>query len=93
MSKMTRRKFIKAGAAGLALASIPGIILLIAMKYAFKGVTVMGLDLTGIHGIYIALGVISWIGTCRLVRAETMKLRELDYVLAARESTQPKPED
>jgi len=66
------------------LNSIPGIILLIAMKYAFKGVTVLGLDLTGIHGIYLALGLISWTGTCRLVRAETMKIRELDYVLGAR---------
>jgi len=66
------------------LASIPGIILLIAMKYAFKDVRILGVDLTGIHGVYIALGVISWIGTCRLVRAETMKIRELDYVLAAR---------
>jgi len=66
------------------LSSIPGIILLIAMKYAFKGVKVFGLDLTGIHGIYIALGVISWVGMCRLVRAEVMKIRELDYVMAAR---------
>jgi peptide/nickel transport system permease protein len=66
------------------LASIPGIILLIAMKYAFKGISVLGLDLTGIHGLYLALGVISWIGTCRLVRAEVMKIRELDYVVAAR---------
>ncbi|MDY6913444.1 MAG: ABC transporter permease [Planctomycetota bacterium] len=68
------------------LSSIPGIVLLIAMRFAFKGVTVLGLDLTGIHGLYIALGVLSWIGTCRLVRAETMKLRELDYVVAARAS-------
>lgn len=66
------------------LASIPGIILLIAMKYAFKGVTFLGVDLSGIHGLYIALAVVSWIGTCRLVRAEVMKLRELEYVLAAR---------
>jgi peptide/nickel transport system permease protein len=67
------------------LASIPGIILLIAMKFTFKRVgTVWGLDLAGIHGLYIALGVISWIGTCRLVRAEAMKIRELDYVVAAR---------
>jgi len=66
------------------LASIPGIIMLIAMKYAFKGVHFLGLDLSGIHGIYIALGVLSWIGTCRLVRAEVMKIRELDYVIAAR---------
>ncbi|MGC9454550.1 MAG: ABC transporter permease [Phycisphaerae bacterium] len=66
------------------LASIPGIILLIAMKFAFEDVKVAGLDLTGIHGLYIALGVISWVGTCRLVRAETMKVRELEYVVAAR---------
>jgi len=66
------------------LMSIPGIVLLIAMKYAFKGHTVLGLDLSGIHGLYIALGVTSWIGTCRLVRAEVMKIRELDYVVAAR---------
>ena len=66
------------------LSSVPGIILLIAMKFAFEGRTFLGLDMSGIHGLYIALGVISWIGTCRLVRAETMKIRELDYVLAAR---------
>ncbi len=66
------------------LASIPGIVLLIAIKYAFKGRTLLGLDLGGIHGLYIALGVVSWIGTCRLVRAEVLKLRELDYVMAAR---------
>ena len=66
------------------LASIPGVILLVAMKYAFKNVSPFGLDLGGIHGVYVALGVISWVGTCRLVRAEVMKIRELDYVLAAR---------
>ena len=66
------------------LSSVPGIILLIAMKFAFEGRSFLGLDMSGIHGLYIALGVISWIGTCRLVRAETMKIRELDYVLAAR---------
>ncbi len=68
------------------LASIPGIILLIAIKYAFQGVRWGPLDFSGIHGLYVALGVISWIGTCRLVRAETLKLRELDYVMAARAS-------
>jgi len=66
------------------LACIPGIIKLIAIKYAFQGVQFAGLDLSGIHGLYIALALVSWIGTCRLVRAETLKIRELDYVLAAR---------
>jgi peptide/nickel transport system permease protein len=73
------------------LASIPGIILLIALKFAFEGKilferTFFELDLSGMAGVYIALGIISWIGTCRLVRAETMKLKELDYVVAARAS-------
>lgn len=32
----------------------------------------------------LILGVTSWTGLCRLLRGETLKLRELDYVLAAR---------
>jgi peptide/nickel transport system permease protein len=32
----------------------------------------------------IILGVTSWTGLCRLLRAETLKLREMEYVLAAR---------
>jgi peptide/nickel transport system permease protein len=66
------------------MASVPGIILLMAFKFAFQGREIWGLDLSGIHGLYIALGIISWVGTCRLVRAEVMKVRELDYVVAAR---------
>jgi peptide/nickel transport system permease protein len=71
------------------LASIPGIMLLIALKYAFQGQVLFRdswfeIDLSGIHGLYIALGVVSWIHTCRIVRAETLKLKELDYVTAAR---------
>ena len=30
------------------------------------------------------LGVTSWTSLCRILRAETLKLREVDYVLAAR---------
>jgi ABC-type dipeptide/oligopeptide/nickel transport system permease subunit len=71
------------------IASIPGLILLIAIKFAFTdkklfGGSVFELDLSGMAGVYLALGLISWIGTCRLVRAETMKIKELDFVLAAR---------
>ncbi|WP_332674218.1 ABC transporter permease [Aromatoleum sp.] len=32
----------------------------------------------------LILGITSWTGLCRLLRGETLKLRELDYVLAAR---------
>jgi peptide/nickel transport system permease protein len=70
---------------------IPGLILLIAIKFAFADRKIFEgsafeIDLSGMAGVYLALGLISWIGTCRLVRAETMKIKELDYVLAARAS-------
>jgi len=32
----------------------------------------------------LILGVTSWTGLCRLLRAETLKLREMEYVQAAR---------
>ncbi|MBN1128224.1 MAG: ABC transporter permease [Chitinispirillaceae bacterium] len=71
------------------VSSIPSIILLIALKFAFADKKIFGgtpfeLDLAGMAGVYIALGVISWISTCRLVRAETMKIKQLDYIVAAR---------
>jgi len=57
------------------LASIPNILLLITL------ILVMG---RGTLQVCIALGVTTWVGLCRLMRAETLKLRELDYVQAAR---------
>jgi peptide/nickel transport system permease protein len=57
------------------LASIPGLLLLIAL------VMVMG---RGPVQVCVAMGVTSWVGFCRVVRGETFKLRELDYVQAAR---------
>jgi len=71
------------------LASIPGLIRVIAISFAFKDRvlfedTWMQMEFTGAMSIVLALSISGWIGTCRLVRAETMKLRELDYVLASR---------
>jgi peptide/nickel transport system permease protein len=57
------------------LASMPGLLLLIAL------IMVLG---RGTVQVCVALGVTSWVGFCRVVRGETLKLRELDYVLAAR---------
>ncbi len=73
------------------IASVPWIILLIALKFAFADRRLFAgsfaeIDLSGMAGVYIALGLTSWIGTCRLIRAETMKCKQLDYVLAARAS-------
>ena len=57
------------------LASMPTLLLLIALIMAMGRSTV---------SICIALAVTSWVGFCRLVRGETLKLREQDYVQAAR---------
>ena len=51
------------------LSSIPGILLLIAM------LTVME---RGIWQLCIALGVTSWVGLCRLIRGETLKVRSME---------------
>ena len=67
------------------LAAVPEMIRLIALRFAFSAGPLFGLiDMTGVGGLCLALAVTSWIGTCRYVRAETMKIRQLDYVLAAR---------
>jgi peptide/nickel transport system permease protein len=57
------------------LASVPSLLLLIAL------ITVLG---KGTLQVCFALGVTSWVGFCRLARGETLKLRESDYVAAAR---------
>jgi peptide/nickel transport system permease protein len=57
------------------LNSIPSILLLITL------IMVMG---RGPVQVCVAMGVTSWVGFCRIVRGETLKLRELDYVQAAR---------
>lgn len=57
------------------LASIPNLLLLIAL--------ILVLD-RGTFQVCLALGVTSWVGFCRLSRGETLKLREMDYVQAAR---------
>jgi ABC-type dipeptide/oligopeptide/nickel transport system permease subunit len=57
------------------LACIPSILLLIGLM------TALG---KGVPQLCIAMGVTGWVGLCRLVRGETLKLREADYVLASR---------
>jgi peptide/nickel transport system permease protein len=55
--------------------SIPNLLLLIAISY------VAG---KGLFGIYISFCATFWVGTCRVVRGEVLKLREAEYVQAAR---------
>jgi len=56
------------------IASVPGLLLLLAF------VMVVG---KGIIGVYIALGMTSWVSLCRLVRGEFIKHKEREYVVAA----------
>jgi peptide/nickel transport system permease protein len=57
------------------LASMPGLLLLIALIMALG---------RGTWQVCVALGITSWVGLCRVSRGEALKLRELDYVQAAR---------
>ena len=55
--------------------SIPYLILLIALTY------IAG---KGIEGIWIAFAATFWVGPCRVVRGEVLKLREAEFVQSAR---------
>jgi peptide/nickel transport system permease protein len=57
------------------LASVPSLLLLIALIMALGKGTVQ---------VCIALGVTGWVHFCRIARGETLKLREADFVQAAR---------
>ncbi|OGV45499.1 MAG: hypothetical protein A2X46_00600 [Lentisphaerae bacterium GWF2_57_35] len=56
-------------------ASIPGLLFILAIAM------VVG---RGLMGVYLGIGLTTWVGLCRLVRAEVMKHRTRPYVLAAR---------
>ncbi len=57
------------------LASMPSLLLLIALIVALG---------QGPISVCLALAVTSWVAFCRIARGEVMKLREADYVHAAR---------
>jgi peptide/nickel transport system permease protein len=59
------------------LLAFPGLLLAIAI------VAVLGPSLVN---VVLALTVIGWVGYARLVRAQALRVRELEYVLAARAS-------
>ena len=75
------------------LSSIPGILLIAAFalmlnffmaKHAEWFGTMIERADARLLGLCVILGVTSWTSLCRLLRAETMKVRELEYVMAAR---------
>ncbi len=78
------------------LSAIPYLLLLIAISYVFKSNPAISewyadtflyknWDVSpGLFRIIVIIGLTSWVGTCRIVRAEFIKNRDRDYVLAAR---------
>lgn len=61
------------------LSSIPYLVLLVLVAYVFSGGTLDGT----LVPVYAAFCLTFWIGPCRVVRGETLKLKELEYVQAA----------
>ena len=57
------------------LASIPSILLIVAFMLLFG---------RGLFNLCLIMGIAGWTGLCRLLRGETLKLRELEYIQAAK---------
>lgn len=62
--------------------SIPNLVLLVIIAYAFTASESDAKDT--LLPVYLAFCATFWIGTCRVVRGETMKLKQLEYVQAAK---------
>ncbi len=62
-------------------ASVPDILLIIAITYVTKQIPAV--NQFYLLPIAIGLGLTGWVGLCRLIRGEFIKLRERPYVLAA----------
>jgi peptide/nickel transport system permease protein len=65
------------------LSSVPGILLIAAAMLSFQVKVEANPDLRLII-LCLILGVTSWTSLCRLLRGEALKLREIDFVLAAK---------
>jgi len=75
------------------LSSIPGVLLIASAalllevymsKHADEFTSLVARADLRLLALCVILGITSWTGLCRLLRGETMKLREIDFVEAAR---------
>jgi len=72
--------------------SIPDILLITAIAYVVHGVVERSPAMqsftryvdSGLFSVCVAMGFTGWVGLCRLIRAEYMKHRERQYVMAAK---------
>ncbi|MFT7640905.1 MAG: peptide/nickel transport system permease protein, partial [Pirellulaceae bacterium] len=60
--------------------SVPNLVLLVVLAYAFSGTVFDGT----LVPVYVSFCMTFWIGPCRVIRGETLKLKELEFVHAAR---------
>ena len=65
------------------LSSVPYILLILAFAVVLRDRTLFGYKLTGITAVYLAIGLTSWVGICRLIRGEVIKHKGREYILAA----------
>jgi len=61
------------------LSAVPYLVLLSVLVFMFQGSTI---DQTLVP-LYAAFGLTFWIGPCRVVRGEVLRIKQLDYVQAA----------
>ena len=66
------------------LGTIPYILLVMAFAVVLRDRNILGWEIKGITAVYLAIGLTSWVGICRLIRGEIVKRKESEYVLAAR---------
>ena len=64
--------------------SVPWILQVIAIAAVLQTHEDLNKRFSGLPTVILALSLTSWIGLCRLIRGEVLKLRERDYVVAAR---------
>lgn len=75
------------------VASIPYLLLMLALAFivrqgpiaeVYRGLFFSEYVSLGLFNIVVVIGLTSWVTLCRLVRAEVKKVKELDYVHAAK---------
>ena len=63
--------------------AFPDLLFIILLSVVFKD-TWFGSAVDGLFLVFVAIGIVSWVGVARLVRGQMLSLKETEYVEAAR---------
>ena len=63
--------------------AFPDLLFIILLSVVFKD-TFFGKALDGLLLVFVAIGIVSWVGVARLVRGQLLSLKETEFVEAAR---------